>query len=172
MRTGQLAQLLGVTRGTINTWVHKKEVKRFFSLEAIADGAHQAIYNQSDVDILATIYHLRNTDKIIDWEEIAKQLDTGERHEQVPVSAVSMDRRTVTLREAEVSAKYLATVSERDSALQRVGELSEEITRLRQEVSKSQSAHREDVERLMREIAKLNRELGALEAGQKGQGNK
>ena len=46
---------------------------------------------------------------------------------------------------------------------------AQRVQALEAQLKDSQLKHRDDVERLMREIAKLNRELGALEAKQ-GQG--
>ena len=180
MKTGELAAILGVSQVTVRAWVQNPVLERFFSTAARGkDGLTQRTYTESDVLVCNTIRHLRANNQHITWDEMAEYLDSGAREQEFPAHAIGSDMRTVSVHQAETSARAAATLAERDAALARVDELSQEIERLRTEIKNTenqyraileseQRAHRETTERLMREIADLNRKIGALEA-QKGQ---
>jgi len=167
MRTGEIAAIMGVSHVTIRAWIDHESLNRFFSASARGvDGMTQRSYTDADVLVLNTVRHLRAGSPTATWEEIAAYLDTGQRENEFPLTAASVgaDKRTIPLQQAEQSAKAAATLAERDAALSRVAQLEGEVTRLQSLLRDEQNAHRETLERLMREIAELRYKIGALES--------
>lgn len=186
MKTGELADALGVSDETIRNWTNHELLSEFFSPEARGDaGISQRRFSEDDVLVATTIAHLRNREGITDWQEIANYLTTGKREQEFPANAISFDNRTIAVTQAEQSARAAATLAERDAALKRVDELEEqirhlqdahrqEIDRLREEAKQLRQEHRGEVEGLhdkyqekiqylSDQIAKLNRQIGRLE---------
>ena len=169
MKTGEAAKLLDLASNTLKNWIENPAVTRFFSPGAKGlHGGAQRVLTESDILILNTIRHLRNINSISDWEAIAESLETGNREQEFPINAINVDTRMIPIPHAEVSAKYMATVAERDAALDRVEGLAVELTRLRAEyedkLEKERSGRRNAVDDLQQKIAQLNREMGRLEA--------
>lgn len=175
MKAGELAVALGISRETLYTWIRRPEVANFLSLGATGkEGAPQKMFSEADVLVFTTVAHLRYAKNILDWAEIADYLNSGKRHQDFPQHAIAADSRTVPLQQAEVSVKAMATMTERDNALAKIKELEtliekiqaehrNEIARLEGRLQAEQEGRRSDVERLMREVAELNRQIGRLE---------
>ncbi len=179
MKTGEAAKLLDVAINTVKNWIDHPSVVDYFSPGARGvHGGSQRVLIEADILILNTIRHLRNIDSVTDWDEIAVRLSKGEREQEFPQNAISADPRTIPLPQAEQSAKAMATMAERDLALKRVEELETEVNRLRsmyeEQIRSIQDQHKTEVqqlrgenisirEQLLREISKLNREIGRLE---------
>lgn len=158
MKTGEAAKILGVDRTTIINWIENRGLEQFFSDQANGrDGGTQRTLTESDLLVLNTIRARRAEN--LDWPHIARFLETGQRENEVPQNAASTDKRTVPVQQAEMSARALATVAERDQALQRVDELTEQVTAL---MTQLKDAHEQEL-KLMREIADLHREAGGRE---------
>lgn len=184
MKTGEAAKIMGIDRSTLLDWINIRGLDRFFSAGALGkDGAMHRILNDSDLLVLNTIRACRSDNQ--SWDEIEAHLETGEREQSFPQNAISVDPRTIPLPQAEASAKAMATMRERDAALERVEELTNEnaqlratIDRLMQEretllqrmqqekeavVQKMQGEKEAAQQSLYREIAELNKQIGRLE---------
>lgn len=187
MKTGELAKYLGISDETLRNWTVQDELSTYLSDDARGVSASaQRYFAQSDIEVLITVATLRNRDNVTDWMQIEQFLKSGKRYTDFPAAHLSFDSRTVSMTQAEHSAKAMATLSERDAALKRVDELQtqianlqkahrEEVDRLRQELKDQRKEHREEMREVDREyrdemnklhekIAELNRELGRLES--------
>lgn len=168
LKAGELAVALGVARDTLYTWMKRPEIIKYFSPGAMGEGgsAHR-IFNENDVVVFTTITHLRYVESVTDWAAIAAFLDTGQRYTEFPQNAISADPRTVSVQQAEVSAKAMATLAERDAALERVKELEAQLEKVQEqhrlEVERLQAKNVSDIERLLREMAELRYQIGKLE---------
>jgi len=162
MKTGEAAKIMGVDRSTLLDWINIRGLTRFFSASAAGnDGNMQRVLTESDLLVLNTIRACRS--KNMNWDDIEIVLDNGERERSFPQNAISGDPRTIPLVQAEVSAKALGTMVERDAAFARVEELTEEVRNLSVKLSESEKARYEDREKLLREIGELRHQLGRLE---------
>lgn len=163
MKSGEIASALGVTPDTIKNWAKHPTLEQFFSAGAKGeDGNFQRTFTEADVLVLSTIHYLR-TNGTSDWEQIARRLEGGERHQEFPQNAIAADPRTVPIQQAEQSARAMATLAERDAAMQRVRELETEVDRLRAERETDRSRYEAEAGKLHDQIARLNREIGRLE---------
>lgn len=157
MRTGEAARRLGVDRTTVVNWIAHETLSDLFSPEARGVDRTQRVLNDDDVALLATVHVLRTRDDITDWDMIREYLETGKRESLPPLDGVSTTSTTVSRPYAEQSAKAAATVAERDTAL-------EEIQRLRNELTTQDERHQHKVSSLYEEIRQLEREIGRLSA--------
>lgn len=163
MKTGELSKILSVDRDTLVNWIKNPILSRFFSMGARGEhGSAHRIFDDADVLVLNTIRALR-TSGTTDWIDLARYLDSGQREQEFPKNAISLDPRTIPLQQAEQSAKAMATLAERDAAFKRVNELELRIHDLETKVVQVEKERDEVKERLLREIAELNRQIGRLE---------
>lgn len=163
--TGEIAKRLGVDRKTLIDWITHEQLTPFFSESARKE--HGSAHRQlTDEDILAlnTIRQLRHMDGIADWQEIANYLLTGKRESEFPLHKLTMDTLTVSLPQAEQSAKAAATLAEREAALRRVAELEVYVEALQTKITQLEREKDTEKERLLREMNTLYRQIGALEA--------
>jgi DNA-binding transcriptional MerR regulator len=141
MRTGKVADMLGVDQKTITNWTDRSEFQRFYSREALGQGRTMTRdYSEQDVVVLNTIRSERQ--KNTDWETIAKLLDEGMRDTDLPPSALLVESSAPVVQ----YGKLQALVAERDAAIERA------------ERAEAQNAE------LQNEIRRLNREIGKMEA--------
>lgn len=174
MKTGEAAKLLGVDTSTIRNWIHHPLLTRFFSESAKNEhGGAQRLLTDADVLVLNTIRSQR-VDGVDDWRAISVFLESGQRNQEFPQNAITVDPRTIPLPQAEQSARAMATLAERDGALARIEELTTEVQTLKQriaEVEKERDTVKENLlremaelnQQRMREIAELSRQIGRLE---------
>ncbi len=162
MKTGEAAKILGVDRTTIINWIENRGLSKYFSASATgADGSAHRILTESDLLILNTIRRLRSNN--LEWQEILENLETGNRERDFPQNAISGDPRTIPVTQAEVSARAMATVAERDAALSRIQEMAAEIEDLRETVERLQQEKDAQREEHYKQIIDLNRLIGRLE---------
>jgi len=162
MKTGEAAKILGVDRTTIINWIENRGLIKYFSASATgADGSTHRILTEGDLLNLNTIRRLRSEN--LEWYEIAEHLETGNRDREFPQNAISGDPRTIPIVQAEVSARAMATVAERDSALARMREMAAEIEELRETVERLQSEKDAQREEYYKQLIDLNRQIGRLE---------
>lgn len=165
MKTGEAAALLGVSINTARNWIDREELSHFFSDGAKGKhGGAQRVLSESDILMLNTIRHLRNVENINDWQIILERLEDGFRIQEFPDNAISGDPRVIPLPQAQQSAMAAATLAQRDLALDRIDELTDELARVRQEYDMRLKLERERNDELQQQIAQLNREIGRLEA--------
>lgn len=156
MRSGELAKLLGVADQTLLNWMKQPEIKALFSREALGEaGSVQRIYTDEDAVLLNTIRDLR-ANGINDWQEIAKLLADGMRQREFPKNALITDTRVIPVPMAEQATQLAQVVQERDSAMERVVELTQQLDEERAE-------RRRDNELAQAELRRLEREIGKLE---------
>lgn len=167
MKTGEIAKILGLDVSTVRKWIDTSNFSRFFSPSARGEhgNAHRFL-TESDVLVLNTIRTLRTRDHA-DWDAIVAYLDSGQREQEFPENAISVDIRTIPVPQAEQAARTLAMMAERDAALQKVNELNDYVKRLeqeREELRERLTREKEQVkEQLMREIMELMLKIGRLE---------
>jgi len=178
MKTGEASKILGVDARTIKNWIDNPSLRKFFSPSAKGEhGSTHRLFTESDILVLNTI-RMKRSEGESDWDVIANYLEEGSREQEFPANAISVDTRTIPMPQAEQSAKAMATMAERDAALKRVQELEVEVERLRSiyedQIRQIREQHKAEVEQLrgentsireqlLREISKLNREIGRLE---------
>jgi DNA-binding transcriptional MerR regulator len=167
MKTGEAAKLLGTDVSTIRKWIDHPQINRFFSVSAKGEhGSSHRLLTEADILVLNSIRSLRALHNA-DWGEITTYLDSGDREQEFPSNAISVDTRTIPMPQAQQSAKAMATLAERDAALRRVEELSERVDQLEQEKEELRERlthEKEEVkEQLMREIMELMLRIGRLE---------
>ena len=156
MRSGELAKLLGVADQTLLNWMKQPEIKALFSREALGEaGSVQRIYTDEDAVLLNTIRDLR-ANGLNDWQEIAKLLADGMRQREFPKNALITDTRVIPVPMAEQATQLAQVVQERDSAMERVVELTQQLDEERAE-------RRRDNELAQAELRRLEREIGKLE---------
>lgn len=177
--TGQAAQRIGVNITTISNWIDRPELNKFFSTNAGRERTtSRRELSHADMDVILTINYLTNIEKIADWDKVAEYLESGQRETDYPISGRNLDTRSITLDQAEQSAKAAATVAERDAALRQVELLKNQLTQiqglhqeelLRQEekyeerLAEERERYEAKIDLLQQQINKLNREVGRLE---------
>lgn len=163
MKTGEIAKIIGVDRKTIRNWIDDYGLQDFFSPSARGeDGQVQRTLTEADVLVLNTIRSLK-ANGIHNWNAIRTHLEAGHRETEFPLNAIAVDTRTITVEQAQQSARALATMAERDAALKRVSELEAEIEELRAANAALENEKDDIKEKLMREIMDLHRAIGKLE---------
>jgi uncharacterized coiled-coil protein SlyX len=161
MRTGEAAQALGLDTKTITNYISHELLQPFFSESARGrgDGLERDI-SSSDLVVLNTIAKLRKNmaRNKTDWPAIAGKLASGYRDSNLPAGAALVMRPE--------SERALATVQERNRALERVTELElalanylATIEQLREEIAELHRERADDRERLLREMGQKESEL-------------
>jgi DNA-binding transcriptional MerR regulator len=166
MKTGEASAILGIDRSTLHNWINDRGLEKFFSPSATgADGNAHRTLTEADVLVLNTIRTCRGQN--LTWEDILQRLNSGHREQEFPLNAISADRRTIPLQQAEQSARAMATLAERDSAMVQVNELRAEIERLEDRLAQEIAEKEVMKERLLREMGEVRenllRELGDLQ---------
>lgn len=158
MNTAKAARALDVNDRTLKLWIGRPELARFFSEQARRDGSGRDLSEQ-DIIVANTIRYLREGvgNNNVDWDGIADQLATGYRNEQLPATAdtVTSDQ-SVAVIVAQQQQRVTAIQTERDAALKRAEQLEAELQR-------EQQGRREDIERLMREVADARAQAAVLQ---------
>lgn len=163
MKTGEAAKILGVDPKTIRNWIDDYGLSQFFSPSALGkDGTIQRMLTDADLLVLNTI-RARKAQGSTDWDDISAYLASGKRETEFPQNAISADPRTITVEQAQQSARALATMAERDAALARIDELGAELRALQDEVKRLQKEKEEQRESHYREMLELTRLIGKLE---------
>lgn len=169
MRTGELAFLLGISDQTIVSWTNHPGVRKFLSPEAIgAAGNIQRIFTESDVIVLNSIRSLRAKGRP-DWNDVIATLEQGWRDRNFPQHAASRDVRTVPVPQAMQAAELAAMTRERDAALAQLDDLRQQVIEARQETERVRETLTIKIEKLLREIGKLE---GMIEILREQQQNK
>lgn len=123
MKSGKAARMLGIDRRTITNWTDREEFLRFFSPEArnLTTGFHRT-YTESDVLVLNTIRVER--DRGTAWDDIALMLQSGERHLDLPPSALTVETTAPVAQYGKIQA-YEARIQLLES---QVGDLKDMLT--------------------------------------------
>lgn len=136
MKSGKVAKMLGIDRRTITNWTDREEFSRFFSPEGrnLTTG-FQRTYTESDVLVLNTIRIER--DRGATWDDIEHMLHNGERHLDLPPSALTVETTAPVAQYGKIQA-YEARIeileSRVDEMQQILTEKDEMIGDLREEI--------------------------------------
>jgi DNA-binding transcriptional MerR regulator len=136
MKTGKVADMLGVDQKTITNWVDRVDFEKFFSPEARGKGRSMGrLFDENEIVILNTIRLERQ--KNTDWPDIARLLDNGVRDTNLPVSALLVDSPAPLVQYGKMQVLQ-ARVEELEQELTRkddmIAERDERIGDLREEI--------------------------------------
>lgn len=146
MKTGEIAKSLGLNPKTISLWVERQELHHLFSLGAKKElGKPQRDFNFDDQIILNTIRYLRSEEGVVDWEDIAEQIQDGYRQTEMPATYFV----TETTTPVKAYTSLIEIKNHLDDALSERRRLQEELD--------FEKVDRRKVE------SELNREIGRLE---------
>ena len=172
IRSGEIARILGIDRSTVTDWTDMELFKKYFSETAFSQGKMHRRYNETDLVVLNTIRHFRAQN--MDFDDIGQQLEAGNRAEELPLSAAS-----VQISPVETVTRAIQLAAERDAALQQVQSLQEQIEEKEQLIQTLRDENKEALEKahqerdelrekLMREMiderGRLSLEIGKLQA--------
>jgi DNA-binding transcriptional MerR regulator len=153
MKSGKVAKALGIDPKTVKAWTD--EFAEFFTEDAQGYGRTQRFYQPEDLIVLNTIRVERS--KRVEPEKIQVLLQSGYRNESFPAEYYTVEGDSAIVQYTQL-AMLRIQVTEKEA----------EISRIRQErdaeLERLQRERVEERERLMNEIAKLNREIGKLQA--------
>jgi len=153
MKSGKAAKALGIDPKTVKAWTD--EFAEFFSEDARGAGRTQRFYHPEDLIILNTIRVERS--QRVEPEKIHVMLRSGSRNSNFPAEYYTVEGDSAIVQFTQL-AMLRTQLADREA----------EITRVRQEkdaeVERLQRERNEERDRLMGEIAKLNREIGKLQA--------
>lgn len=173
MKTGQIAKAMGVDSQTVRAWVDNPAVAGYFSKNALGVDVTQRSFSERDYLVLNTIRHFKMHDRLSDWNEIAElikiRMSSDNLIAEVPQDAFINDPRTITITQAEQSAKAAATLAELRETKMMIENLSNTIDELQKEKEVLRKEKDENTREYMQMIASLNREIGRLEGELKSQ---
>jgi DNA-binding transcriptional MerR regulator len=153
MKSGKAAKALGIDPKTVKSWTD--EFSEFFTEDARGNGRTQRFYHPEDLIVLNTIRVERSNR--VEREKIQVLLQTGYRNEAFPAEYYTVEGDAAIVQYTQL-AMLRTQLTEKEA----------EIARMRQErdteLERLQRERTEERERLMTEVAKLNREIGRLQA--------
>jgi hypothetical protein len=119
MKMSKVAKMIGVDRSTIDNWIKRKDLEKFFSDNARNKGSRDLI--EQDIFVANTINHLRKTFSS-EWGEIAEELERGYLVTDLSIGAAEVDTGTTPVQQF---TRSLAIAQERDLAIKQTAELQE-----------------------------------------------
>jgi hypothetical protein len=136
MKTGKVADMLGLDHKTVTNWTDRPEFQPYFSQEALGKGRSVSrSYNEQDVIVLNTIRTERQ--KNTDWPDIGKLLAEGVRDTDLPPSALLVDSPAPLVQYGKIQAlqtrvdELEVLLRQKDDIIRekddRIGDLREEI---------------------------------------------
>src|SRR5262249_39327111 len=133
MRTGKVADMLGVDQKTILNWTDRPEFEEFFSDDAKGLGRTMGRdYTEVEVVILNTIRTERQ--KNTTWSDIARLLKTGTRDTELPPTALLVDSPAPLVQ----YGKMQQVQAQLEAALA-------EIEHLREEMHRQETGHKQEL---------------------------
>lgn len=165
MKTGKVAKAFGIDRKTVSNWTDMSQLKKFFTSEAQGINRTQRDYLEPDLLVINTIRVMRN--KSMDWDEIAKVLESGERERELPPSAMLVE----TTAPIAQYGRIVELQTSLESAEEQIELLQEEVEHLRDQLQRRVDTVRDQErqkasdreQQLLDEIIKLNRQMARLE---------
>jgi len=149
VKIGEVADQLGVTTQTIRNWVKRPALSSLFSPGAIGVPGNPADFTESDFILLNSVRVLMDREKGA-WDKVEAQLVEGWRETLLP-------ERAAAVAVSNNSAMQLAARAQ--SAEDQRITLTERLAGLERRLDAEQDRHREDIERLTREIGDAKGEL-------------
>lgn len=156
MKTGKVADMLGVDQKTILNWSDRPELQKFFSPDALGQGRSIGRdYAEQEIIVLNTIRTERR--KNTAWRDIARLLEEGVRDTELPPSALLVD-----------SPAPLVQYGKMQQLQARVESLEAQVEQLQEEKRFLQQQKDTEVERILRESSQregeLREQIGELKA--------
>jgi DNA-binding transcriptional MerR regulator len=167
MKTGKVADMLGVDQKTILNWTDRPEFSDFFSPDAKGQGRSMGRdFSEVEIVVLNTIRTERQ--KNTDWADIGRLLREGTRDTELPPSALTVDSPAPLVQYGRMQQLQVQVdLLEKENA-----QLRQDMESLRGEYRQFQQQHNAEVERLMREKeteavrreGELREQIGELKA--------
>ena len=167
MKTGKVADMLGVDQKTILNWTDRPEFQTFFSADALGQGRSMGRdYTEAEVVILNTIRTERQ--KNTSWNDIVRLLNDGVRDTELPPSALLVDSPAPLVQYGKMQQlQAQVDLLERQNT-----DLREEIRLLRDENRSLQQQKNSELERVLkqkeeeavRREGELREQIGELKA--------
>lgn len=167
MKTGKVADMLGVDQKTVLNWTDRPEFQPLFSSEARGLGRSVGRdYNETEVIILNTIRTERQ--KNTTWEEILRLINDGVRDTDLPPSALLVDSPAPLVQYGKMQQlQAQVDLLERQNT-----DLRDEIRQLRDENRALQQVRNTELERVLkqkeeeavRREGELREQIGELKA--------
>lgn len=151
MRTGQLAQLLGVSASTIQNWL--REFDTFFDKRY----GSQKVFNDQEVIVAATINKLSSEG--LGYQEIKAKLQSGYRVDSPSEAAFGVDTRMVPA----AAMEQIIDASELRIKLDNLQHDYDHLIKMLADANEENKALRQRVDELHDKIIDLNRALGKAE---------
>ncbi|MEO8391504.1 MAG: MerR family transcriptional regulator, partial [Chloroflexota bacterium] len=149
VKIGEVADQLGVTTQTLRNWVKRPALSPLFSPGANGVPGNPADFTESDFILLNSVRVLMDRDKGA-WDKVEALLVDGWRETLLP------ERAAVVAVNNNAAMQLAARAQSADD--QRIA-LTERVAGLERRLSAEQDRHRDDVERLAREIGDAKGEL-------------
>lgn len=169
MRTGDIADMFGLTSQTIRDWVKRDELRDLFSPSAQAGKGKQAEFTEEDVTVLNSIFFMTSSGNH-DWRSIAENLRSGWRHPQLPERAAFVAASTAPA--VMLAARTLNAEKQNDNSLTIIRKKDEQIDLLNhrlmeleaekdEQIRQLMDKHAAEKESLLREMTRIERERAA-----------
>ena len=152
VKMGRVVEMFGGNAQTYRNWVADPRFSRFFSEGAQFDEEKRALFNAADLLVFNTIWRLSRGRKH-SHDEIAIILESGHRETTFPDRAATV--AAVTTPAIQLAGRAL-------SAEDRLTLVLEQLAKAQEQVIEIQQERGQKVETLLREIADLKEEAGAL----------
>lgn len=152
VKMGTVVEMFGGNAQTYRNWIKDERFGKFFSEGAQFDEEKRAQFNSSDLLVFNTIWRL-SRGRRHSHDEIAVILESGHREKTFPDRAATV--AAVTTPAIQLAGRAL-------SAEDRLTLVLEQLARAQDQVIRIQQDSGQKVETLLREIAELKEEAGAL----------
>lgn len=151
IKIGKVADLFGINPQTIRNWVEDERFQNFFSKSAQSNTDKRALFTESDIIAINTIWSLSRGRKHT-LDQISIMMRGGHRETIAPERAAIVSTQTN-------SAMQLA--GRAMSAEDRLTLVLEQLAEAQGQLALAERSHSQKVEDLMREIADLREAAGA-----------
>jgi DNA-binding transcriptional MerR regulator len=146
MRTGKVADMLGVDQKTILNWTDRPEFTQFFSEDARGLGRTMGRdYTEVEVVILNTIRTERQ--KNTAWSDIARLLESGTRDTELPPNALLVDTTTPLAQYGKMQQMQL-----------QIDNLTAELERVHEEMRQQEEKWRQELREKDAQIERVQNE--------------
>jgi DNA-binding transcriptional MerR regulator len=146
MKTGKVADMLGVDQKTILNWTDRPEFSEFFSPEAKGLGRSMGRdFTEAEIVVLNTIHTERQ--KNTDWTDIGRLLGEGVRDTNLPPSALTVDSPAPLVQYGKLQQLQVQV----DLLEKENSHLRDEMRELREAYQQLQQRQNTDMERLLKQ---------------------
>ena len=169
VKTGDVADMFGLTPQTIRDWVKRPELSDLFSLSARPVNGKHADFTEDDVSVVNSIWYMTQEGNH-DWRSIGENLRSGWRHPQLPERAAFVAASTApsvmlaarTLNAEKQSESSLAIIRQKDDQIDLLNQRLMELEAQKDEqIRQIMDKHAAEKEALLREMTRIERERAA-----------